>query len=188
MGVAKHLFARQGFDGTTTREIARRARVNEAILFRHFSRKEDLYWAILDERCRAGGARQKLENLLASGAGDREVFASIAEDFLRRNTKDTTLGRLLLFSALEKHSLSHRFFRTHLAQYYEVVAGRIRQRIRRGEFRRVDPLLAARGFLGMVVYHFLVQELFGGKRYRKFDSGRVGRVLADIWLEGMHQR
>ena len=40
---AMGLFARRGFNGTTTREIARRARVNEAIIFRHFPSKEDLY-------------------------------------------------------------------------------------------------------------------------------------------------
>ena len=46
MDAAKELFARQGFEGTTTRQIAERARVNEAIIFRHFPSKEDLYWAI----------------------------------------------------------------------------------------------------------------------------------------------
>ena len=37
------------------------------------------------------------------GAGDiRLAFASIAEDILRRHTEDTSLTRLLLFSALAK--------------------------------------------------------------------------------------
>jgi AcrR family transcriptional regulator len=33
---ATRVFARQGVSGATTREIARRARVNEVTLFRHF--------------------------------------------------------------------------------------------------------------------------------------------------------
>jgi len=37
----------------------------------------------------------------------------------------------------------------------------------------------------MVVYHFLIQELFGGRRYQKFDVRRVSRTLAEIWLGGM---
>jgi hypothetical protein len=49
----------------------------------------------------------------------------------------------------------------------------------------VDPLLSARGFLGMVVYHFLVQELFGGQKYQKFDPEMVAASLAGIWLNGM---
>ena len=37
------LFAAKGFNGTTTREIARAARVSEALLYRHFPSKESLY-------------------------------------------------------------------------------------------------------------------------------------------------
>ena len=43
MQVAMELFARQGYQGTTTRQISERAHVNEALIFRHFPRKEDLY-------------------------------------------------------------------------------------------------------------------------------------------------
>lgn len=183
--VAMELFARQGFEGTTTRQIAERARVNEAILFRHFPHKDDLYWAVIDYKCRNARSHSGLEEKLRSNAKDREIFAGIAEDILRRNTEDSTLGRLLLFSALENHRLSHRFFQTFVAKRYETLAEHIRARIRDGAFRHVDPLLAARGFLGMVIYHFLIQELFGGKRYQKFDLRRVSETLADIWLRGM---
>jgi len=61
----------------------------------------------------------------------------------------------------------------------------IRRRIREGAFRRVARLLAARGFVGMITDHFLIQELFGGERHRKFDSRRVSETLTDIWLHGM---
>lgn len=185
MQVAMELFAEQGFEGTTTRQIAQRARVNEAILFRHFPRKEELYWATIDHICRTRKGRQRLKDLLDTNGNDRQTFARIAEEILERNTRDTTLARLLLFSALEHHRLSHRFFRTFVAEYYEALAHYIRARINSGKFRRVDPLLAARAFLGSVVYHFLIQELFGGKRYQKFDRKRVSNLLTEIWLQGM---
>ena len=97
------------------------------------------------------------------------------------------MSRLLLYSALENHRLSQRFFRNHIAGYYDVLAEYIRRRAREGAFRDVDPLLAARGFLGMVIYHSWVQELFGGKRFQKFSVEQVSRTLVDIWLEGMLQ-
>jgi hypothetical protein len=37
----------------------------------------------------------------------------------------------------------------------------------------------------MVVYHFLIQELFGGEQYQKFDPEQVATTLAAIWLAGM---
>jgi hypothetical protein len=122
---------------------------------------------------------------LDAGGSDFEVFAAIAREFLMRNARDTELTRLLWFTALESHTLSRRFFSTYVAVYYEALAEHIRRRMHEGAFRNVDPLLSARGFLGMVVYHFLVQELFGGAKYQKFDPEAVANTLAGIWLNGM---
>ena len=49
ISTALELFASQGYEGTTTREIAQRSGVTEAIIFRHFPTKEDLYWAVIEE-------------------------------------------------------------------------------------------------------------------------------------------
>ena len=182
--VATRLFAAQGYRGTTTREIAEAARVNEAIIFRHFPTKEDLYWGVIDEKCRHGRSRQDFERRVRETNSSRELFIALAHDILHRHD-DPTLSRLLLFSALENHDLSGRFFRTYTVKYYESLAAYISERIKAGEFRETDPLLAARSFLGMVFYHFLVQELFRGKRYQKFDRAKVCEALADLWLNGM---
>src|ERR1044071_7406409 len=52
--VAMRLFSERGFRGTTTKEIAQAAGVSEAIIFRHFATKEDLYTAIIDYKGCAG--------------------------------------------------------------------------------------------------------------------------------------
>ena len=52
---AVNLFSQRGFKGTTTKEIAKAAGVSEAIIFRHFATKDELYGAILDSKsCRDG--------------------------------------------------------------------------------------------------------------------------------------
>src|SRR5215467_12996053 len=86
---ASTLFARRGYRGTTTREIAERARINEALLFRHFPSKEKLYWTIIDEQCGARGRRHKIKEILDAGGTDHEVFAAIAREFLVRTARDT---------------------------------------------------------------------------------------------------
>lgn len=183
--VATPLFARQGYQGTTTKQIAERAQINEALIFRHFPSKDHLYWAVIQRKIATAGPREQLRKKLRLTAEDVDLFTEIATDILERRANDQTLSRLLLFSALENHKLSSRFFRTYVADYYEVLAGFIRERIDRGDFRKVDPLLAARGFLGMVIYYSWVQELFGGKRYHKFDVQQVSKTMAEIWLRGM---
>jgi len=188
MTVAVGLFARKGYQGTTTREIAGEAGVNEALLFRHFPSKENLYWTIIEEQCSARGRRQRIHEILKSGDDDFQIFSRVAWEFLARTPHDSQMTRLLWFTALENHTLSERFFRTYVADFYEDLGNHIRGRIRQGKFRKVDPLLAARGFFGMIVYHFLIQELFGGERYQQFDPEKVSETLAGIWLAGMQSR
>ena len=185
LAVATELFARQGFHGTTTRQIAGQARVNEAILFRHFPQKEDLYWAVIEEKCREKSGHKWLAEQLATPADEKTVLTAVAVGLLERNAADTTLTRLLLFSALEKHELSARFVQMYVTGFNDLLAEYIRVRIRTGVFRRVDPVLAARGFFGMVLHHFLVQEVLGERRFRKFDAREVCETFADIWVEGM---
>lgn len=186
--VATRLFARQGFQGTTTKAVAHRAGVTEALIFRHFASKEELYWAVIQDKIKgAASPRERLRQKLQMNGTDADILAGVAAEILERRAKDQTLSRLLLYSALENHRLSHRFFRTYAAGHYEVLAEYIRRRIAQGAFRPVDPLLAARAFLGMVIYHSWVQELFGGKRYQRFSVKQVSGTLVDIWLQGMTQ-
>jgi AcrR family transcriptional regulator len=188
LAVATSLFARQGFQGTKTREISEKAHVNEALLFRHFPSKEELYWAVLDEKCKARRGFSELKNLLSSGRPVPEVFASIADGLLRRNFEDASVLRLWLFSGLENHRLYRRFYRAYMADYYDVLADYIRLKIRAGAFRPVNPYLAARGFLGMLLDYILSQGVFSGPRNGKNNLGHVSRELAEIWLEGMQPR
>lgn len=183
--VAADLFAQWGFRGTTTRLIAEKAAINEAILFRHFPTKEDLYWAVIESKCPPQRCEGDLEAKLSSAGDDREVFRTIACEILEHSGQDTAMMRLLLFSALENHRLSDRFYQSFLAGRYEALAAHIRRRIQTGVFQNVDPHLAARSFVGMIIYHILIQELFGGKHYQQFDPRHVSETLTDIWLEGM---
>ena len=50
IAAAASLFAEKGFNGTTTREIAKAAGVSEALVFKYFPTKRTLYAAILAEK------------------------------------------------------------------------------------------------------------------------------------------
>src|SRR5688572_6387669 len=110
--VAVSLISERGFRGTTTREIAQAAGVSEAMVFRHFATKEELYAAILDHKACSGGKFEPAE-MAADGIkrkDDRAVFESLALGALDHHEKDPEFQRLLLHSALEKHELAQMFF------------------------------------------------------------------------------
>jgi AcrR family transcriptional regulator len=195
LGVARQLFAKQGFRGTTTRQIADQAQVNEAILFRHFRSKEALYWAVLDELSRQRNNRGNLQALISERSrsngtpeADEKFFAAVAEGLLERSRRDPNFIRLFLFSALERHSLSQRFFRTYTTVYWDLLAKYIRGRMRAGEFKTTNPLLAARSFIGMVGHYNIMHSLLGPGKYPDYSDRLVSKTLARIWLGGMRTK
>jgi len=183
-----NLFSEQGFDGTSTREIARAAGVNEAIIFRHFKTKEDLYWAVLADRIERRGRSRQVRELLESEGDSREVMIAVAEAMLERTADDEAVTRLLFYSALRNRELSDRFFQTYAQEKFDLLGDFLRRRIEEGEFRAVDPLVASRSFLGMIIYHYLIQEIFGGERYRAFTTRQLAEEITDIFLGGIRAK
>jgi TetR/AcrR family transcriptional regulator len=180
---AASLFAQKGFNGTTTREIAKTAGISEALLFRYFPTKRALYAAII-------AAKSQLSQLMASveeaaeKRDDVRVFTLIAGFRIHRGS-DPSLLRLLLFSALEGHELSDMFFRNRHRVFYEFLAGYIAGRTREGKFRKVDPLLAAQSFVGMIVYHRLLHDIFKVPPHCSPEEAVAGYV--DVFLEGLRK-
>jgi AcrR family transcriptional regulator len=181
IAAAASLFAAKGFNGTTTKEIAKAAGVSEALVFKHFPTKRALYAAILAEKVTVDELLGAVEES-ARKRDDRRVFTLIA-GFRIRPGVDSTLLRLLLFSALEGHELSEMFFGKHHRVLYDHLATYIETRIREGAFRKVDALLAARAFIGMVVHHRLLHEIFGVPMHRSHDDTVTAYV--DLFLKGL---
>jgi AcrR family transcriptional regulator len=185
LNAAMELFARKGFRGTTTRDLAAHAGVNEAIIFRHFSTKEALYSAILETKaCEKRSDEEYAEvEALSSGSDDVKFFEALGRTFLERHENDTTFMRLLLFSALEGHELSEMFLGSMASR--NPVANFIKRRIDEGAFRPVDPELAARAMFGMFVSYLQWQEIFGHKKNKSYDREEVVRTFVAIFLSGM---
>jgi AcrR family transcriptional regulator len=63
ISAVRDVFAEKGFDGTTTRELAKAAGVSEALIYKHFPSKESLYAAML-EACARGPAFMEFNRIL----------------------------------------------------------------------------------------------------------------------------
>src|SRR5262245_18513983 len=109
--IAISLFSRKGFSGTTTKEIARAAGVTEAIIFRHFPTKNDLYAAILEYKAGELRSDEWLEELreYAARREDETLFREIIAKVIEHNRTDKDFMRLMLYSALEDHTLAIKF-------------------------------------------------------------------------------
>lgn len=182
LAAARELFAARGFKGTTTAAIARRARVNEALIFRHFPAKKDLYTAIL----RAKLADERLTRLIHSteyaGLPVEKALRLVAERFLEN--ADPEFLRLYYHSALERHELASRFYDQIVRRLIARVEQLIRRGAREGLFRKGNAQVAALAFTGMLRSYCLTGELFPGHALKK-DRKAVARNFCDLFLRGM---
>jgi AcrR family transcriptional regulator len=79
---ATRVFAKEGFAGATTREIAREAKVNEVTLFRHFKNKEELLRQVVAQ-CATRFEHVFAEAPLETQADLRRTVQSYASTFSR---------------------------------------------------------------------------------------------------------
>jgi TetR/AcrR family transcriptional regulator, transcriptional repressor of aconitase len=108
------LFARKGFAGTTTREVAAAAGVSEALLFRHFPSKQSLYREILRLGCEGDPALEKLATLPASTDTAIRIVRFMVRRFVlgtdcERHDLDLKM-RLMLHSCLEDGDYARELF------------------------------------------------------------------------------
>ena len=149
--VAIDLFARRGFKGTTTKEIAAAAGVTEAIIFRHFATKEQLYTAILDSRYRAADGEEWIGAIqgLMSRNDDEGVFRSVISTVIRMVREDSKFERVVLYAALEGHELATMFHKQFAIPVLSVLQEYFQRRQNEGAFRPCHPKAIIFSMAGM---------------------------------------
>lgn len=186
--VAMRLFSHRGFRGTTTKEIAKAAGVSEAMVFRHFATKQDLYTAILDYKACASGMQSPREMVAEaiSRKDDRAVFEGLANGLMCHHQNDTEFLRLLTHSALEEHQLANMFWETTVLEMYNFLGGYIRERQRDGAFRQMDTAIVVRCFVGMVIHHSLNNTLWDKqRRILDISNERAAKEFTNVLLHGI---
>ncbi|MBD0371135.1 MAG: TetR/AcrR family transcriptional regulator [Pyrinomonadaceae bacterium] len=186
--VAVKLFSQRGFRGTTTKEIAHAAGVSEAIIFRHFATKEELYRAIIDHVSCEGGIENPHEVVGEAIArkDDRAVFEGLAFHALEHHEDDKEFHRLLLYAALEGHELAQMFWERTVIQFYEFLGAYIEERQRDGAMRSIDARVIVRTFIGTIIHHSLNNNLWDPeRRLLSISNEEAARSFTEVLLKGI---
>ncbi len=186
--VAMRLFSQHGFRGTTTKEIALAAGVSEAMVFRHFATKEELYSAILDQKACLHDEIVPCQAVADAIArkDDRAVFEAMALDALNHHEQDPEFQRLLLHSALEEHELAQMFWKKFVHRVYQSLGDYIRERQREGAMVQIKPAIIVRAFVGMIVHHSLNNNLWDReRRLLNISNETAAREFTNILLHGV---
>jgi TetR/AcrR family transcriptional regulator, transcriptional repressor of aconitase len=123
------LFACKGFAGTTTRELAEAAGISEALLFRHFPSKKQLYGEILSHGCEGDPALERLSALEPSTLTLVRMTHYMVRYFLGATEADMAERewrlRLVLHSFLEDGEYARELFETIFARVHPLFAASV---------------------------------------------------------------
>lgn len=157
---AREIFALKGPHGTTTREIADRAGVNEATLFRHFGNKHALLDAMKEYFCQDKAAR--LNAMFASLSGDLDAdLRAIAAHMVEGMQANKDLIRVgLLEEAASPGAADASWRMPNVAR--DLLTKFLAPHVARGELKG-DPEILARFFMGMF-FSYIMGRSFWSKQ------------------------
>ncbi len=178
---ASALFSVKGYHGTSTRDLAKRAHVNETTIFRLFKSKKELYASVL-ERNMGTNDLDWLQPVLQSSRDDEAVLTSLAHR-LQELLKPEFL-RLIFFAALEKPELLRKHFHSRSARFYEALGRHIQERIDSGVLKDLNPHVMGRAFVAMITYHEAFMELMGTQEFMEGCNPDWAKIYTNIWLHG----
>jgi AcrR family transcriptional regulator len=178
LAAARQLFERRGTRGTTTREVAELAGVNEATLFRHFGSKGALLVAMRE----ALSGEEQFRSVLAALPG-----VDVAADL-------NAVARFVVTHMVEKRAMMCVSLAEEAAGTNELapewrgpsriiadLAGYFSPRIAAGEMHG-DPVFLARYFLGTLFSYVVGRKLWGGE---PFPDPATFNAVVDIFLNGV---
>ncbi|WP_066383678.1 TetR/AcrR family transcriptional regulator [Anabaena sp. CA = ATCC 33047] len=179
---ALKLFAAQGFDGTTTRDLAQAAGVAEGTLFRHFPNKK----AILVEVA-TGGWVEILTDLLTelSEMGSYKAVAQVMRRRMWNLQKNADLMRVCFMEVQFHPDLRDRIQTEVITKMTDVAQAFFQTAMDKGIYRQMDANLVAKVFLGMFAIAGFSNNTVMEPDASPQQMQEMAEGLADIFLNGV---
>jgi AcrR family transcriptional regulator len=182
---AQKLFARNGYDGTTTKELAEKSGIAEGTLFRHFANKK----AILVEVATQGWI-DLLTDLLTelSEIASYEAISQVMYKRMMRLGDNYDMMRVCFMEVQLHQDLRERIQSEVVEKMTDVAEAFFQTAMERGVYRKMNPRVIAQVFLGMFVVAGFSHETIAQPGASPQEVKEMAEGLADIFLNGVLAR
>lgn len=178
LAAAERLFSKHGYFNTSMVQIAEEAEFAIGTVYQFFKSKEEIYISLVESKME-GFAALMDARLVAVPSATEKIGAVISTklEYFERN-RDFFRIYVSEWSGFEwtmKSAFGERCWKRYQAQL-DLVAGLIRDGIKRGEFRSVEPAEAAfalHGMLNSTIYLWILQAKPSESLVGKSDSLRA---------------
>lgn len=177
---AEQVFAKRGFKGTTTREVAQEAGIASSLIFYYFKNKVALYEAVFQNFF------EQLEDLMQQNLsldldrlGKLRNFLFTVTDFASGHRN---MMRILLREIIDNGRIVQKVARDYFKPLYEIGVDFLKEGQREALFKEVDPLHYIHSFIGMNFFYFVGGPVLQGVGVEDpYGAEAVQRRKIEVW-------
>ena len=179
---ALQLFAKHGYDGTTTKDLAKSAGVAEGTLFRHFANKK----AILVEVATEGWV-DILTDLLTelSEMGSYKAVSQVMRRRMLKMRKNSDLLRVCFVEAQYHPELKESIQAEVIDKMTDVAEAFFETAMEKGIYRRMNPKIVAKVFLGIFAIAGFSEQTIIDPDASPLQMQEMAEGISDIFLRGV---
>jgi AcrR family transcriptional regulator len=150
---AEEVFAREGFDKASIRAIARRARLNSALIYYYFKDKGGLYHTLLEESFRELGER--LRTALAQETDPVKQLSAFIELYIRYLMEKRELAKIMHRELGRDDTIIKTLTQKYIAKNFAMLSRALEAGGGSGDLRPMDVPLTAITLVGMMAFYFV---------------------------------
>ncbi|MGH9430893.1 MAG: TetR/AcrR family transcriptional regulator [Terriglobia bacterium] len=176
---AERIFAESGLAGARTDDIAKKARVNKALLYYYFKSKDDLYLAVLEMYMEE--FRSQAFAIFSSKAPARTQllrYINLQFDFISsRPHYPSIVQRLMTADPKSVEQILSKY----QGPLYLNLGGLIQRGVENGELRRVDPHHTVFSLVALVNFYFAAAPIIKAVTHvNPFDLGNIKKRKEEV--------
>ena len=182
---ALEVFGECGLANARLQDIAQRAGVSKGTIYLYFPNKEELFREMI--RQTAVAAIVRAEESLSRGTPSEQLLAFMKGYWqFVRSPAFSTIYRLVLGELHQFPDLAEFYAHDVVARGQKLLSGIIRRGIDAGEFREIDPMVAARMLVALTVMNGIWRDKHTGVPLLAHKSDEeVFRELAEFYLHSI---
>lgn len=181
---ARQVFVEKGLDGARTRDIAAAAGINEAMLYRHFDSKDELFKAAVSAPLQAAVAA------LVGRAGEPPEAYDETGEAMRERTRQFIadlvavmgdVAEMLGVALFRETAVASAYYQHSIAPTLEVIEELVRTNLQHWSHSDFDTRFMVQVVFGTAWFHVTAAKLEG----RTVDAPRVSEQMVELIFEGV---
>lgn len=173
------VFSRDGYHKARMDDIAITAGMGKGTIYQYFSGKQELFQEMIKEGFNL--YLGKLEEDISEGNNYYDAFKRIIDFSFNFMQKNVDISKVIISHPSMIDEKTVKWIRDKKQEIIQLIVTIINKYKKQGEFREIDPMIAAHCFFAMIIFP-IAENVF---HRRKFNEEVVANGIVDVFLNGL---